>query len=129
MSESFGQNFKRIRMKRAMSKTEVSKSSGLAIPMLTRYERGVAEPNLKNLVILAKTLTVSADQLLGLKPIDETELSEIGLDCGTRISSMEIYNQFIAQKFLIGFQFAEEISLGQEIVKKEYLKKIENSFV
>ena len=53
------------------SAREVAKESGISYDNLCRYERGECEPNIKNLIFLAKNYHVSLDYLLTGKETEE----------------------------------------------------------
>lgn len=64
--KQFGARLRMIRTLRGLTQAEVAKVLGINKSTVTLYENGRTEPSLKNLVLLARTLNVSADWLLDL---------------------------------------------------------------
>ncbi len=55
-----------MREQRGYSRRELARLCGLAESVISKYESGSSEPNIESLKLIAETLTVSADYLLGL---------------------------------------------------------------
>jgi len=69
--EGFGERLSQIRKSRGMTQAELGKAVGVSNRVIAYYEADGAQPPGAMLVDLAKTLRVSTDQLLGLKPPKE----------------------------------------------------------
>lgn len=65
MNEQFCKNLKAARKKRGYTQDEVSKETGIARPLISKYENGLLEPNIETLKTLIDFYEVSADWLLG----------------------------------------------------------------
>ena len=63
-SKKLGQNLKRIRTKKAISQTKIAKELGIDRAFISNIENGKTNPTLSTIAKLAKTLGVSADELL-----------------------------------------------------------------
>jgi transcriptional regulator with XRE-family HTH domain len=73
---------KSLREQRGWSQRELSRQCGLGETAIGLYERGDAEPTAKHLRMMAETLAVSTDYLLGLSdyPTAQFGSSEINDD-------------------------------------------------
>ena len=67
----FYEILRNIRKTTNKSVREVAKESGISYDNFCRYERGECEPNIKNLILLAKYYHVSLDYLLTGKETEE----------------------------------------------------------
>ncbi|MBI2900430.1 MAG: helix-turn-helix transcriptional regulator [Planctomycetes bacterium] len=67
--EAFGPRLARLRRAAGLSLRELAREAGISHRMVSYYERETAHPPTHLLPILARVLGVSADQLLGLKPV------------------------------------------------------------
>jgi transcriptional regulator with XRE-family HTH domain len=63
-SKKLGQNLKRIRTKKAISQTKIAKELGIDRAFISNIENGKTNPTLSTIAKLAKTLGVSANELL-----------------------------------------------------------------
>lgn len=63
--EKLAENLKRIRQERGMTQAQVAKRIPVDRTTYTKYENGIAEPHLGNLVKLCDVLQVSPNELLG----------------------------------------------------------------
>jgi transcriptional regulator with XRE-family HTH domain len=70
--EGFGARLAAIRRGRGVTQTELGKAVGVSQRVIAYYETESTQPPGALLVDLARALKVSADELLGLKPISET---------------------------------------------------------
>ena len=70
--EGFGDRLARIRRARGITQAQLAKAVGVSRRVVAYYEADDAQPPGAILVDLARTLAVSADQLLGLKPVRRT---------------------------------------------------------
>ena len=66
MGEKFNENLRAAREHKNMSQKEVADSIGVAKSTYSLYESGNREPNVQTIKKIADTLSVSADDLLGL---------------------------------------------------------------
>ena len=72
MSLSLGRQIIFYRKRLGLSQKELASAVGLSPTTLNRYERGVREPNISQLLDIAKALNVTGDALLGLEHPDLT---------------------------------------------------------
>ena len=63
----FAKNLKRFRKQKGYSQQKLAKALDYGYTAIANYESGRNEPSLDALVILAYTLDVSVDELLGVK--------------------------------------------------------------
>lgn len=68
--ETFGQRLARLRKARGYTQTELGERVGVSQRMMTYYERAADHPPAALLPKLAQALGVTADQLLGLRPVE-----------------------------------------------------------
>jgi transcriptional regulator with XRE-family HTH domain len=69
--EGFGKRLREIRQRRAMTQAELGEAVGVSNRVIAYYEGDEAQPPGAMLVDLAKTLKVTSDELLGIKPLKE----------------------------------------------------------
>jgi transcriptional regulator with XRE-family HTH domain len=69
--DQFGPRLAALRESRGMTQTELGDAAGVSQRMIAYYEMADAQPPGSLLVTLARALKVSADELLGLKPVTE----------------------------------------------------------
>jgi transcriptional regulator with XRE-family HTH domain len=69
--EGFGERLTRIRQSRGMTQAELGEAAGVSNRVIAYYENESAQPPGAMLVDLARSLRVSTDELLGLKPVKE----------------------------------------------------------
>ena len=65
--ETFGQKLKKARDDSGMSQAEVAQKVGVSQQNLSKYERGILEPNIETLGKLCDLYCVSADWLIGTR--------------------------------------------------------------
>lgn len=65
--ESIGQRVARLRKERGITQVEMAEALGISQPVISLYERDGLSFRWDQLVILARLLRVSADELVGLK--------------------------------------------------------------
>lgn len=69
MKDNFAQNLKRIRQQKTishtMTQTDLAQATGLKPSAISHFEGGRRKPSMKNLILLANTLEVSIDDLIG----------------------------------------------------------------
>jgi transcriptional regulator with XRE-family HTH domain len=63
-SKKLGRNLKRIRTKKAISQTKIAKELGIDRAFISNIENGKTNPTLSTIAKLARTLGVSANELL-----------------------------------------------------------------
>jgi transcriptional regulator with XRE-family HTH domain len=68
------------RKDRAISQQQMAKKLGVTQPIISRYERGELRIHAELLVKIAKILSVTTDELLGLKPIEKQSKTTDELD-------------------------------------------------
>lgn len=59
---------RRVRKEQNMTQTDLADYTGLLPSAICHFESGRRMPTLKNLVLLAETLKISTDYLLGINP-------------------------------------------------------------
>lgn len=69
--ESLGHRLARLRKDRGFTQAELAEKMGLVQTVVSDYERGKLRPNPEVLAKYAQTLLVSADEILGLKPVQK----------------------------------------------------------
>lgn len=67
-------NLKEIRIKKGISQKKLAEVLGVTQTQMYRIEKGISTLNSEQIIKLCKFLNVSADELLGLKPINENIL-------------------------------------------------------
>ena len=67
--ETLGQRMARLRKLRGLTQIELAERIGLAQSNVSDYERDVFRPNSDMLLRIARSLRISADELLGLRPV------------------------------------------------------------
>lgn len=72
MSE-FAKNLKEYRKQKNLSQVELGKALHYGYTAIANYEAGRNEPSFDSLIILAETLDITVDELLGVKPKTEEE--------------------------------------------------------
>ena len=60
----FGQNLKKIRLKKKMSQGDIARALGVDRSYISGVERGVRNPSLKNIERIARALGVDLSELL-----------------------------------------------------------------
>jgi transcriptional regulator with XRE-family HTH domain len=68
--ETFGERLARLRKARGYTQTELGEMVGVSQRMMTYYERAADHPPAYLLPKLAQALGVTADELLGLRPVE-----------------------------------------------------------
>ena len=66
---SFGERVHRIRVARGMTQVGLAEAAGMSQRMVSHYECEIENPNADMVVKLAQALGVTADELLGVKPV------------------------------------------------------------
>lgn len=67
--DGFGTRLATLRQRRGMTQTELGHAAGVSKRVIAYYEDDEAQPPGALLAELAKALRVSADEMLGLKPV------------------------------------------------------------
>jgi transcriptional regulator with XRE-family HTH domain len=70
--DEFAQRLAQLRKTRGLSQTELANVTKISRRMIAHYETRVKDIPPKKAIVLAKTLGVSVDQLLGTTPIKES---------------------------------------------------------
>lgn len=79
-AKELGNNIRNYRMRRGLSQGALAERLCVTPQSVSKWERGTAVPSLDSLCLLAQTLNVSADALLGTQ--NSTERVMIGIDGG-----------------------------------------------
>lgn len=61
----FGKRLREARMSRGLTQPQLAEAIGVALRTYQQYEQGIRNPSFDSLVVLADTLNVSTDWLLG----------------------------------------------------------------
>ena len=69
----FAKNLREFRKDKGYSQQKLAKILGYGSTAIANYEGGRNEPSLDTLMLLAETLEVSVDALLGMKPKEKME--------------------------------------------------------
>ncbi|MBQ8215032.1 MAG: helix-turn-helix transcriptional regulator [Clostridia bacterium] len=73
MENIFGSNLRRSRQKKELTQEQVASALGVSYQAVSKWENGVANPDLSLIVPLAKLLEVSTDELLGVSDSAQEE--------------------------------------------------------
>ncbi len=73
MNMSFGDRLRFVRQFRELSQQQLGDKASLQTTAISHFETGTRTPHIVNLIRLVKALDISADYLLGIKPIDFKE--------------------------------------------------------
>ncbi len=73
---TFAQRLLAIRKSRGLTQTELSKLTGISTRMIAHYETRATNPPATKLLLLAKALKVSIDELLGYKSFKGEEIMQ-----------------------------------------------------
>jgi transcriptional regulator with XRE-family HTH domain len=65
ISDNFGERLAQRRRELGLEQSDLAKASGVSRGSISHYEKGLYEPKLEVLVLLARKLSCSADWLLG----------------------------------------------------------------
>lgn len=80
---------KQIRKKKKITQQEIAKLLNITQQQVSRIENGLSDLSSKQIITLCKFLNVSADELLGLEPIDK-QVNKILNLYNTNLSKKEI---------------------------------------
>jgi transcriptional regulator with XRE-family HTH domain len=86
---SVGDRLKFSRENKMVSQIKVYKDTGIHNKTLSGYERGVSEPDLETISVLAKYYGVSTDYLLGRTDYNINEINYVKKEQGRYISLIE----------------------------------------
>lgn len=89
-----------IRLIRKRTQEEVSDAVGCSVSAYSRYESGAREPSLDMLAALADYFDVSADYLLGRKPVESSGLSEYEIELISAVRKVPDYVREDALEFM-----------------------------
>ena len=67
LSIKFGERLKELRLDRNLKQKDIAKEMHVSTPTVTRWERGVQEPDFLTLALLASYFKVTTDYLLGIE--------------------------------------------------------------
>lgn len=71
--KNLGQRIKELRKKEDLTQERLADMLGVTYQSVSKWECGTTMPDLSMIVPLARVLHVSADELLGMKPVEEDE--------------------------------------------------------
>lgn len=72
--ESAGPRLRALRRQHEMTLAELSACTGIAVSALSRLESGIRRPHLEQLLVLAKALGVTLDELVGAPPTGDPRI-------------------------------------------------------
>lgn len=67
----FHENLASLRSAKGMSQKAMAEAIDVAQSTYSLYEKGAREPNINKIIKIATVLNVSADELLGTKPVED----------------------------------------------------------
>ncbi len=80
-SDAFGSRLKELREGRNLRQIDMAKLCGVAVASYANWEQGRALPSLNQMPILAGTLEVSSDYMMGIPKYENTEALAARLAC------------------------------------------------
>ena len=99
----FGQQLAHFRQQRGLTQQELAQELGITRELVGHYERRCENPSIEFLINFSKTMGVSVDELLGLKPERETPgPSPKALKMAEKISQMPRSKQAVVLGMLEG---------------------------
>lgn len=109
--EGFGARLAALRQRRGLSQTELGKAVGVSKRVIVYYESAGAQPPGAMLVDLARALRVTADELLGLKPLRATPSPKVArlLKRLERLAELPPAEQRAVLKVVDGFLDAHSV--------------------
>lgn len=81
---------KQIRKKKGITQKEIAELLNISQQQVSNIEKGLSELSSKQIIKLCNYLNVTADELLGLKPINE-QVNEINKKYNTILNKNELY--------------------------------------
>jgi transcriptional regulator with XRE-family HTH domain len=72
----FPERLKKYREDKGMTQAELAAKVGVSAVTITRYEKGVREPNMDTLSKIAKILECTLDDMLGVRTIVDGDVSD-----------------------------------------------------
>lgn len=72
MENNFSENLKKLRIDNNYTQTSLADKLGISRTSLSYYENGVSEPDLHNLILIAKFFNISIDDLVAKTSISST---------------------------------------------------------
>ncbi len=102
---AFAEKLSKLRNERGLTQQEMANMIGIGIAQIRRYEKGKSSPTLEVIKNIAKTLGISADELIfdkgegvaAAKIVDRKLLEQFEL-----ISSMDLHDQYAIKTILEG---------------------------
>ena len=88
----FSDNIKKYRKKNNLSQADLAEKLYLTSQAISKWERGVSEPDLKFLCKLARIFNVTTDELLGMYDTDKPGNFMIGIDGGGTKTEMILFS-------------------------------------
>ncbi len=64
---TFGETLKELRSNQNIGQIMLSKKIGISQSTISKWENGITEPSLSNLIALSDYFDISIDELIGLK--------------------------------------------------------------
>ena len=86
MSEVFCERLKRFRKESGLTQLQFSEKIGVHLQTVSKWERGVSEPDFALLGLIAQTLNVSLERLIGTEESETVYTTYTGLDFNGHIA-------------------------------------------
>lgn len=74
--ESFGEKLSTLRKTKGWTQTKLGLAIGRSKQMISVWEKDIASPSIKDLIVIAQTFNCSLDEMLGLNPTEEIDVLE-----------------------------------------------------
>ena len=80
VTETFGENLKRLRQEKKYTRKDLAEKIGVAAITLAGYETGIRAPSLEKLISIADFFEISLDSLFGRDDLPDTEFQKKNLE-------------------------------------------------
>lgn len=88
-----GSRIRQARDRAGLTQEQLAERIGVSRTAVARYESGEIEPKLHNLAAIALALNVSADELLGIRPVSSVPLLSPEAESALKLFIREIKKQ------------------------------------
>jgi transcriptional regulator with XRE-family HTH domain len=111
--KAIGKNIATTRKKRGLTQKEFAQQIGITQTLLSHYETGRLRITGDMIAVVAKTLKVSADTIIGLKK-DENHSNEISLKLIRRVKRLEGLSINMQKKILSSIDMMIDAALNKK---------------